>query len=296
VAPICVLTIDVEEYFHTAVFQQAVRRDRPHRGQDTGAGRRAFGSRLTEPLMWLLDALDSDRQRATFFWLGEVAESHPTLVREAASRGHEIGCHGYSHRSVKGMDLAAFRNEVLRACEAIAGACGQAPLGYRAPGFSLGPQDRRFHEVLRDLGFKYDSSVFPTLLAGRDHAQAARRPWEVCPELWELPVAVPAWGLVRVPLGGVFFRTLPYWVTGLGVRKMEEDGSPAVLYFHPWEFDVGQPRVGSVGPAGWARQYWGLAGNRTKFEKLCAGFRFTTALDMVRLWAKRESSSGLPHI
>ncbi len=253
-------------------------------------------SRLTEPVMWLLEVLDSNRQRATFFWLGEVAQANPRLVREAASRGHEIGCHGYSHRSAKGMNPGAFKDEVLRARQVIGEACGQAPVGYRSPDFSLGPEDMRFHEVLRDLGFKYDSSVCPTVLAGQEHGRASRRPWEICPGLWELPLAVSAWGPLRVPLGGVFARVLPYRVTGLATRKMEEDGIPAVLYFHPWEFDAGQPRAGGLGPAGWVRQYWGLAGNRTRFMKLCAGLRFTTALDMVRLWAKRKSSSGLPHV
>ncbi len=295
-APLCVLTIDVEEYFHTSVFRQAEGRDPRHTGHDAGAERWVPGSRLAEPLKWLLEVLDSGRQRATFFWLGEVARADPWLVKEAASRGHEIGCHGYSHRSVKGMDPAAFRDEVLRARQVIGEACGQAPVGYRAPDFSLGPEDRRLHEILRDLGFKYDSSVCPTFLAGREHSRATRRPWEILPGLWELPLAVSAWGPLRVPLGGVFARVLPHRVTGLVARKTEKDGIPAVLYFHPWEFDPGQPRALGLGPVGRARQYWGLAGNRARFTKICAGLRFTTALDTVRLWTSKDSSSGLPHV
>ncbi|MDP2859842.1 MAG: polysaccharide deacetylase family protein [Bacillota bacterium] len=285
-APLNVLTIDVEEYFHTAVFQRAVsdaRRACLWRG--AGQGARAFESRCAEPLSWLLDVLEARRQRATFFCLGVFAESHPRLIKQIARRGHEVACHGHEHRSVKEMDPGRFRDDVLRASDAIVGACGQVPVGYRAPGFSLGPGDRRHHEVLRDLGFRYDSSVFPVALAGPDHARAARLPWGICPGLWELPVAVAGWGPVRLPLGGVFFRALPYRATAMALSSMNKDKTPAMLYFHPWEFDDGQPRLAGIGPVDRVRQYWGLAASRDKFARLCAGFRFMAAVDALDLLA-----------
>jgi len=274
-APLNVLTIDVEEYFHTAVFQRAV--------NDAGQGARAFHSRCADPLWWLLDVLETSRQRATFFCLGVFAESHPGLIRQIARCGHEVACHGHEHRSVREMDLGQFRSDVLQASDAIVEACGQVPVGYRSPSFSLGPGDRRYHEVLHDLGFRYDSSAFPAALAGPDHARAARRPAEMTPGLWELPVAVARWGPLRLPLGGVFFRAWPYTMTAALLSSMNKDKAPAVLYFHPWEFDEGQPRVAGMGPVDKARQYWGLAANRNKFKRLCADFRFMPAVDALDL-------------
>ncbi|MCY7303492.1 MAG: polysaccharide deacetylase family protein, partial [Thermoleophilia bacterium] len=36
--------------------------------------------------------------RATFFALGRAARAHPALIRQLASDGHEIACHGEDHR------------------------------------------------------------------------------------------------------------------------------------------------------------------------------------------------------
>jgi peptidoglycan/xylan/chitin deacetylase (PgdA/CDA1 family) len=47
----------------------------------------------------VLDALDRLGWRATFFCLGSAARSAPGLVAEMAARGHEIGVHGWDHRS-----------------------------------------------------------------------------------------------------------------------------------------------------------------------------------------------------
>ncbi len=50
---------------------------------------------------------------STFFVLGKVAESHPSLTREIAAAGHEVGTHGYSHESVEAMPVARFREEEI---------------------------------------------------------------------------------------------------------------------------------------------------------------------------------------
>jgi polysaccharide deacetylase family protein (PEP-CTERM system associated) len=290
-----VLTVDVEEYFHTAVYARALD------GLKAQAPRKDHGhkslmpeSRCRESLLWILDVLRARRHRATFFCLGVFAEEHPELVKQIVQGGHEVGCHGYAHRSVRGLELESFRDDIARAKVAVLNACGREPVGYRAPGFSLGPGDRAKHEVLRDLGFKYDSSVFPTEFAGPEHSRAGRRPWELVSGLWELPVAVACLGPLRVPLGGVFFRVLPYHMTSLALRGMQKDNIPAVLYFHPWEFDGGQPRIPVMGPADWVRQYWGLEGNRRKFIEICNQFRFVSSADLLELLTRTGTTA--PHI
>ena len=45
----------------------------------------------------VLDVLDKNNTKATFFVLGLVAERFPSLIRNLAAQGHEIACHGYSH-------------------------------------------------------------------------------------------------------------------------------------------------------------------------------------------------------
>jgi len=57
--------------------------------------------------------------RATFFVLGWVAERYPALVRAIAGRGHEIACHGFSHRLVYDQTPAEFRAETARSKAAL---------------------------------------------------------------------------------------------------------------------------------------------------------------------------------
>ncbi len=45
----------------------------------------------------VLDVLDSERAKATFFVIARKAEQHPELVREIQRRGHAIGLHSYAH-------------------------------------------------------------------------------------------------------------------------------------------------------------------------------------------------------
>jgi len=45
----------------------------------------------------VLDVLDAEDAKATFFLIGQKAEKHPELVREIQRRGHRIGLHSYAH-------------------------------------------------------------------------------------------------------------------------------------------------------------------------------------------------------
>lgn len=45
----------------------------------------------------LLDSLQSEGIRATFFVLGRQVERHPDLIRRMVAEGHEVGSHSYSH-------------------------------------------------------------------------------------------------------------------------------------------------------------------------------------------------------
>jgi peptidoglycan-N-acetylglucosamine deacetylase len=47
----------------------------------------------------ILDALETEGWRATFFCLGSQARRAPGLIREIVDRGHEVGVHGDAHTS-----------------------------------------------------------------------------------------------------------------------------------------------------------------------------------------------------
>jgi polysaccharide deacetylase family protein (PEP-CTERM system associated) len=157
------LTFDVEEYFHAEAFARVLR---PEEWP-------TLESRVTRSTERLLDILDRERVRATFFVLGWVAERHPALVREIASLGHEIACHGYGHRMIQHLSRPEFERDVTRAKRALEDAVGRPVLGYRAPTFSIMRATLWSLDVLVEAGFRYDSSIFPVV---HDPLRHPRRP------------------------------------------------------------------------------------------------------------------------
>jgi peptidoglycan/xylan/chitin deacetylase (PgdA/CDA1 family) len=98
---------------------------------------------------------------ATFFAIGKDlrhAHARQALARLAA-QGHEIANHSLDHLyDLSRRSRAEMRTQVAGGIEAIERAVGRAPVGFRAPGYTI--NDTLF-SVLSELGVAYDSSVFP---------------------------------------------------------------------------------------------------------------------------------------
>ena len=146
-----IFSVDVEDYFQVESFADVIDRSRWP----------SFACRVEDNTRRLLDLLDAYRTRATFFVLGWVAERYPELVREIVARGHEPACHSYWHRRIDQLGPAEFREDTLHAKQVIEQAAGRQITGYRAPSFSIVRQSLWALEVLAELGFAYDSSIFP---------------------------------------------------------------------------------------------------------------------------------------
>ena len=82
-------------------------------------------------------------------------------MRQIVARGHEPACHSYWHRPIYELTGQAFREDTLRAKNAIEQAAGTPVEGYRAPSFSITRKSMWALEALASLGFRYDSSIFP---------------------------------------------------------------------------------------------------------------------------------------
>ena len=145
------LSFDVEDYFQVAALASAVDR----------SSWESMPRRVERNTELLLDILASSNTRATFFFLGWVAEREPQLVRRVAAAGHEMACHGYSHRLVYEQTPAEFREETLRS-KALLEDQAQVPvLGYRAASYSITRRSLWALDTLVEAGFVYDSSIFP---------------------------------------------------------------------------------------------------------------------------------------
>lgn len=255
-----------------------------------------YAGRMADVTAWLLDLLAAHSQRATFFVVGEIALTRPTLVRRMVEEGHEVASHSWDHRRVHHFTPESFRDDLRRSKEALEQAGGAEVVGFRAPTFSITRETMWAIDVLAETGFRYDSSIFPVRHDRYGIPDAPRGPFLAKGnerELIELPPAT--WRVFRQNLpvgGGGYFRLLPLSFIERGLRQLEQHGHAAgMLYFHPWEFDPGQPRLPLGRLSRW-RTYVGMATSRAKLERLLAGRRFVRAIDVVHLPALRTNSDA----
>lgn len=262
------LTVDLEDYYHVSAFRDQIATSE----WNSQEGRVERNTHL------LLDLLDERACKATFFTLGWVAERHPSLVRHVADRGHEIGCHSLRHRTVFEMTPAEFRDDTRRAKQLLEDCTSRQVLGYRAPSFSITSQSLWALEILVELGFTFDSSIFPVSHPNYGIPRASRDPYRFktpSGSIVEFPMTTMELAKMRAPFGGgAYLRLLPYWYTRWGVRYLNEREKRSVcLYLHPWELDPEQPRMsGSLTSR--MRHYIGLRNTTMKIRKIIRDFEF----------------------
>jgi len=268
------LTVDVEDYFHVAALAPNI-----HRDSWTSREPRVVGN--TQRLLAIFEQFNV---RGTFFVLGWVAERYPQLVRDIAARGHEIACHGFSHRLVYEQSPEEFRDETLRSKNLLEDITGSAVLGYRAASYSIVRKSLWALDILVELGFAYDSSIFPVRHDRYGIPDAERSPHRLSTPggkvIVEWPLSTAQVFGLRLPVsGGGYFRLLPYWLTRWGLNSINRrEARPFIFYLHPWEIDPEQPRVS----AGWLsrfRHYTNLDKSEDRLQALLREFRFGTARD-----------------
>lgn len=272
-------TVDVEDWYHGIPIGDSARR---------GAERR-----LHIGVDRLLRLLDDRSHRATFFFLGPVAEEHGALVRQIHQAGHEIGCHGWSHDLVYSMTPDRFREETRRAADVLASLTGEPVTAYRAAYFSITRRSLWAFEILAGLGFRYDSSVFPIRNWRYGIPDFDPRPQRIdtpMGPLYELPISVRRVLGRNVPVsGGAYFRLYPYAVTAANIRHAEAEGRPIVFYLHPWELDPAHPRVAFDWRAR-LTHYVNLNHTDPRLQRLLRDFRFGTLGDVLQHEITRTSS------
>jgi peptidoglycan-N-acetylglucosamine deacetylase len=174
---------------------------------------------------------------ATVFVVGELARSHPALIRRVADQGHEIGLHGLRHVPLG--DVGPKRlGEELRIGRTLLEDVAQAPVsGFRAPIFSLTPATAWAIDEITACGFEYSSSLLPAANPLHGWPGAPLTPFRWSTGLFELPCPVVGLGRVRLPfLGGVYLRYLPSRLGELMLRRLDDEAI-AWSYLHPYDLD-----------------------------------------------------------
>ncbi len=273
---------DPAQAAHRAVVVNAFTVDLEDWAHGLLGGETPITSRVVSNVERMLALLERHNVKATFFALGRVCEQFPELLPRVADCGHEIASHGYGHQLLFNMTPESFREDVRRSVDLIGEQTGAAPIGYRAPAFSITRQSLWAGPILAELGFKYSSSIFPIRDRRYGIADAPPFPfrwedWQTArqvgvsgaalkpearspkPGRWvqthptsliEFPMTTLAFGGRRWPVcGGGYLRLLPTCFLKAAVRQAHRQGQPTVVYMHPYELDVSE--VGELKRAGW---------------------------------------------
>jgi polysaccharide deacetylase family protein (PEP-CTERM system associated) len=232
--------------------------------------------RIYESVDKILDELAIRNLKGTFFCLGWLAEKHPAVINKIHAHGHHIGCHSYQHELSFRFDRDGFKEDTLKAKKLIEEVIGEPINAFRAPGFSITEQNVWALEVLTELGFEYDCSLFPARhdyggFSSYGKAEPTILNLPNGKQLKEFPMNVHhVLGKNIVFSGGGFFRFFPYQL----IKYWSSRSFYLMTYFHPRDFDPDQPVIQALPIARKFKSYVGLSTSFLKFQKLLNDFEF----------------------
>ena len=264
------LSVDVEDYYHAHALASYFTRD-------TWPG---LERRVVANTTRILDALEAKGLHATFFTLGSVALEFPDLIRDIVGRGHELASHGMAHYRASDQTRDEFFRDVSRAKAVLEDAGGVEVSGYRAPSFSITPDNWWAFDVLEDAGYRYSSSISTGHL-GHGNLQVPAQPFRPgAGHLVECPILSMRFMGRSVPTGGGYFRLMPYQIFRRSLRAAQRLGAlPATFYYHPWEIDPDQPRA-KVGAKTRFRHLVNVRHMENKVDRLTRDFPWATMRDV----------------
>lgn len=270
------LTIDVEGFVESNLQSFDV----PARYRDRSSQDREVETNVDS----LLELLDQQEVKATFFFLGRIGRDLPKVVRRVAERGHEIGSHSFDHLRVYGMERREFAEALTRSKRTLEDASGVPVVGFRAPDFSIRKSTLWALDELRAAGFLYDSSLFP--ISGHDVYGVPDTPPSIhlrANGLVEFPLATASVGGRRIPFGGGgYFRLYPLAVTYFFLGRLNGNGEPGMFYIHPYEVGPVIPDIIELTAYRRFRHYHGCRDGARRMRRLIERFRFAPALQVLQ--------------
>jgi len=277
--PMCAFTVDVEDWY-----QSCIDFDAP------------ITERVVKNTERILTILDRHNVKGTFFVQGRVAETFPKLLQQLVAEGHEIQSHGYSHRPVDKMNRDALRLELELARKTVEDACGVQVTAFRAPDFTINKDNLWALEVLAEIGFTVDSSIFPMRTHRYGISGYSTLPhWVSLPngaDILEVPVAIWASGKIRLPVaGGGYFRLLPSILLEKFFAAMVTR-QPVIIYCHPYEFNADELKdfyLPNVPKLFWFTQGLGRSHYPNKIDNLFKKLPFGRFDHVLNIWRQNEN-------
>ena len=254
------ITFDIEDWFHIL--------DHPETANPSSWDK--FESRIDHGVGLILDLMDKHYLKGTFFCLGWIAEKHPHIIKRIDAAGHHIGTHSYYHQLAYEQTEVEYRKDLSDSIKILSDLTGKTIDAYRAPGFSIKESNLWAFDVMAEEGIKYDSSVFP---ANRAHGGlpqfTADQPCKVLTkkgyEIIELPMNTASLlGRRFVFSGGGYFRLLPERY----LKKLFNSQDYVMTYFHPRDFDAGQPMIPGLSAYRSFKSFYGINSCEHKLDTI----------------------------
>jgi polysaccharide deacetylase family protein (PEP-CTERM system associated) len=218
------LTLDLEEWYHLDYFKN-------------------FSLTKSTEFITELDEffsfLEKQDINITVFVLAELAEKYPELVKRIAERGHEIACHGLDHDLLTNKTGEEFESQIIKAKSILESITNHPVIGYRASCFSM---DREKLEILRKIGFKYDSSF----IRFAQHSLYNELDMSGFSEIdnlvyenngfYEFELPTQKVKHMQLPVsGGGYFRIFPTIVYERLFNRFKKNNKNFNFYIHPFE-------------------------------------------------------------
>jgi len=144
----------------------------------------------------------------TCFVQGSLLETHPAQIKQLGALDAEFELHSFSHLGAKGANV---KFEIESGKRAYFNFFGKEPVGYRCPD---GVISQEGYQILAANGFKFDSSIFPSLRPGAfSNLRTPVKPYLLRnTKIVEFPISVPS-SIIRIPIALSYIKLLgkPYF-------------------------------------------------------------------------------------
>ena len=173
-------------------------------------------------LLEVLKILDKFNIKATFFTTLAFGQRFPKMINKIVNKGNEIALH-------HSLNSGEFMNSILNEKRKLEDIIGIKILGIRMHKLKVPP-----FKLLKKLGFKYDSSIHPTIIPGRYNYLPYPTGLYITEGILEISISVTP--LLRLPFSFLWFRNFGLSYTKFCTLFSTLNREFINVYYHPWEF------------------------------------------------------------
>ena len=222
----------------------------------------------------IMDILKKNKCLASLFVVGEIVNKMRNKLLIASEEGHEIGSHGYSHKSPLLMTDQEFISEIENTKKILEKHVTQKVFGFRAPCFSL---DRHKLNILFENNYHYDSSKIDFKLHKlygkldlNGFNQHSKNIYLLKPEN-KIEFELPTIKFLNqtIPFsGGGYIRLFPLYILKKFIMQKELAEEPIFMYLHPFEFSKNKIKFNQLSKKNYFRMNIGRYSLPKKFLRL----------------------------